>query len=110
MTNDQITYALDLTAKLMDLHGENAFKSRAYTNAAYKLEKLRYNFTNKTQADIEAIEGIGKGIATKLIELIATGTTKELTELCQKTPEGVIKMLGIKGLGPKKVRQLWQEL
>ena len=110
MINGQITDALDLTAKLMELHGENPFKTKAYTNAAYRLDKLRYDFENKTLKDIEAIEGIGKGIAAKIIELITTGTTAELTALYEKTPEGVIKLLGIKGLGPKKVRQLWQEL
>lgn len=110
MTNDEITDALDLTAKLMELHGENAFKTRAYTNAAYKLDKLRYDFTNKTAKDIEAIEGIGKGIASKIVELMTTGTTKELTELYEKTPQGVVQMMGIKGLGPKKVAKLWKEL
>ncbi|MDX2172427.1 MAG: PHP domain-containing protein [Bacteroidota bacterium] len=110
MTNDEITDALDLTAKLMELHGENSFKTKAYTNAAYKLDKLRYDFENKTAKDIEAIEGIGKGIASKILELMTSGTTKELTELFEKTPQGVVQMLGIKGLGPKKVAQLWKEL
>jgi DNA polymerase (family 10) len=110
MTNDDITDTLELTAKLMELHGENQFKSRAYTNAAYKLNKLRYDFENKTLNDIEAIEGIGKGIASKIVELLTTGTTKELLELYEKTPQGVVQMLGIKGLGPKKVAQLWKEL
>ena len=110
MSNSEIINALDITAKLLELHGENPFKTKAYTNAAYKLNKLRFDFENKTDEEIEQIEGIGKGIATKIKELIKTGGTVELSELYNKTPQGVVQMLGIKGLGPKKVRQLWQEL
>lgn len=110
MTNDEITDALEITAKLMELHNENSFKSKAYTNAAFRLSKLRYDFVGKTKEDIEGIEGIGKGISAKIVELMTTGTTTELSLLVEKTPSGVIEMLGIKGLGPKKVRQLWIEL
>ena len=110
MSSDEVIEALELTAKLFELHNENPFKIKALTNAAYKLSKLRYEFEGKSHEEIESIEGIGKGISSKIIELLKTGTTTELTDLFEKTPEGVIKMLGIKGLGPKKVRQLWQEL
>lgn len=110
MNNDDITDALELTAKLMDLHNENPFKSKAYTNAAFRLSKLRYDFEGKSQADIEAIEGIGKGISAKIFELMTTGSIAELKKLEDSTPQGVIDILGIKGLGPKKVRQLWIDL
>ena len=110
MTSDQVIDALETTAKLLELHNENTFKAKAYSNAAYKLSKLRYDFEGKTQEDIEAIEGIGKGISAKINELIKTASTTELKELLEKTPEGVVEILGIKGLGPKKVRQLWLDL
>lgn len=110
MSNDGIIEALELSAKLMELHGQNVFKTKAYTNAAFKLSKLRYDFTGKTPEEIAAVEGIGKSIASKITELLSTGTTTELKELLGITPLGIIDMLGIKGLGPKKVRQLWQEL
>src|SRR5687767_3057822 len=110
ITSAQVHEALGITGKLMELHGENPFKTRAYTVAAYKLSKLRYDFEGKSQQDIESIEGIGKGISAKIFELIATGSTPELRALLERTPAGVIQMLGIKGLGPKKVRQLWLEL
>ncbi len=110
MSNDDICDALELSGKLLELHGENVFKVRAMTNAAYKLSKLRYDFEEKTLKEIEAVEGIGKGIAGKIFELMQTGTTTELTELMEKTPAGVIQMLGVKGLGPKKVGLLWREL
>ncbi len=110
MSNDDIVEALEMSAKLMELHGENPFKTKAYTNAAFKLSKLRYDFQAKTKEDIEAIEGIGKGISAKIVDLMTQGTTAELTDLLEKTPAGVIEILGVKGLGPKKVRQLWLEL
>jgi len=110
MSNDDITDALEITAKLMELHNENPFKTKAYTNAAFRLSKLRYDFQGKTPEEIGAIEGVGKGISAKIVELLETGTTVELKKLRENTPEGVVEMLGIKGLGPKKVRQLWTEL
>ncbi|MCW3075676.1 MAG: hypothetical protein JWO32_285, partial [Bacteroidetes bacterium] len=110
MNNDDICEALELSGKLLELHGENPFKIKAYTNSAYKLSKLRYDFEGKSLKDIESIEGIGKSISTKIIELIQTGSTTELQELINKTPVGVVQMLSVKGLGPKKVGQLWREL
>lgn len=110
MSNDELYDALELTGKLMELHGENPFKTKAYTNAAYKLSKLRYDFNGKSLAEVEAIEGIGKSIAAKLVELLESGTTKELQALLEKTPPGILDLFSVKGLGVKKVGQLWQEL
>jgi DNA polymerase (family X) len=110
MNNDDIIEALEISGKLMDLHNENPFKSKAYANAAFRLSKLRFDFSGKTQQDIESIEGIGKAISGRIYELMTTGTTTELNKLMESTPRGVIDMLSIKGLGPKKVRQLWLDL
>src|SRR5258706_9223236 len=103
MSNDEILEALEITGKLMEFHEANPFKIKAYSNAAYKLSKLRYDFEGKSQKDIEAIEGIGKSISSNILELIQRGNTVELEQLMGKTPPGVVDMLGIKGLGPKKV-------
>jgi DNA polymerase (family 10) len=110
MSSDEIIEHLELMARLMELHDENPFKTRAVSNAAFKLNKLRYNFEGKGKEDIENIEGIGKGISSKILDLINTNQTPELNELLEKTPPGIIEVLNIKGLGPKKVRQLWKEL
>jgi DNA polymerase (family 10) len=110
MRSEDIIYSLEITAKLLELHNENPFKIKAYSNAAYKFSKLRFDFEGKTQLEIQSIEGIGKGISEKVFELMSTGKLKELSELIEKTPSGLIEMLGVKSLGPKKVRQLWQEL
>ncbi len=110
MTNEEVVDSLELQAKLMELHGENSFKSKAFSGAAYRLDKLRYDFNGRTQKDIESIEGIGKSISKFIFELIEHGSAKEQDELIAKTPEGVIDMLGVKGLGPKKVALIWKEL
>jgi DNA polymerase (family X) len=110
MTNEAIADALKLTSQLMELHGENPFKVKALGSAAYRLDKTGIALEGKTVAELEAIEGIGKSIAGKIFELQQTGTLKELSVLLEKTPAGVIDMLGIKGIGPKKVAQLWKEL
>ena len=106
----RVTRQLSLMAKLMELHGENPFKTRAYSNAAFRLSKLRYDFNGKSLQDIESIDGLGKSIASKVFDLASGGTIPELDELLGRTPEGVVHMLEIKGLGPRKVFQLWQEL
>jgi DNA polymerase (family 10) len=110
MENDEIIDTIAITGKLMELHNENPFKVKAYNNAAYKLSKLRYNFKGKTREEISSIEGIGAGISAKIFELITSGFIPELKSLIEKTPQGVIEMLSVKGLGPKKIRQLWLEL
>ena len=110
MNNDEIIDTLELTGKLMDLHGDNPFKSKAFANAAFRLSKMRYDFTGKSQADIASIEGVGSSMAAKIVELKDKGALPEFSKLLEKTPAGLIEMLGVKGLGPKKVRQLWQEL
>jgi DNA polymerase (family X) len=110
MNSDEIIEHLELMARLMELHDENPFKTRAVSNAAFKLNKLRYNFEGRSKEDIENIEGVGKGISSKILDLINTNQTPELTALIEKTPPGIIEVLNIKGLGPKKVRQLWKEL
>ena len=110
MNTGDIADILELTAKLMELHETNPFKVKAVSNAAYKLSKTRINLEGKSLEELEQFEGIGKGIAAKIHEILNNGTTQELEELRQKTPDGIIEVMGIKGLGPKKVRQLWHEL
>ena len=110
MTTEEIAYSLKLTAQLMELHEENPFKIKSIANAAYKLNKTDIDLQGKTIQELEKIEGIGKGIAAKINELQTTGNLKELEEMMEKTPVGIVEMLRVKGIGPKKVGQLWREL
>jgi DNA polymerase (family 10) len=110
MTTDAIADSLKLTAQLQELHGVNPFKVKALANAAYRLDKTDIDLAGKSLEELSTIEGIGKGIAAKIYELQTTGKLKELEEVLAITPPGVIEMLRIKGIGPKKVGQLWREL
>ena len=110
METEEILKALKLTAKLMELHDENPFKVKAIANGVFRLDKGGIELQNKSLEELEKIEGVGKGIASKIHELQSTSELKELNKLLEITPVGVIEMLTVKGIGPKKVRQLWKEL
>lgn len=110
ITNRQIAKAFRLTSQLMELHGDNPFKIRSMQNAAFKIEKLGVPLADMESAEIATIEGIGKGLQAKISDFLSRGSFAELDDFVAKTPTGVIDMLSIKGIGPKKVLQLWQEL
>src|SRR6201985_1113433 len=101
--NDYIASQLALLAKLMDIHGENSFKTRSYSSAAFTIEKLPAQLTDMKPQDISSIRGIGDAIGKKIQDIIATGELRLLREIIEKTPPGVMGMLNIKGLGPKKI-------
>ncbi len=109
MTNGQIIDVLENTASLMELHDENPFKVKALQSAVFNLDKISGSLFEMDLASLEKLEGIGKGIAAKIQEINQTGTTQELQSYLANTPPGVIGMLGIKGVGPKKLRTLWKE-
>ena len=110
MENKPIARKLRLLSQLMELHDVNPFKVKSIANAAFKVDKLPFPVAGKTFAELEKVDGIGKSIAGKIIELFETGTMAELEELLEKTPAGVIEMMGIKGIGAKKVAIIWREL
>ena len=94
----------------MDIHGENEFKTKSYSNAAYTLDKLTEPVTDMAPSQLFAIRGIGEAIGKKILEIIQTHTLSLLDEYIQKTPAGILEMIKIKGLGPKKIITIWKEL
>ncbi|HSI77602.1 MAG TPA: DNA polymerase/3'-5' exonuclease PolX [Lunatimonas sp.] len=110
MDNKQITRTLKLTIQLMELHEENIFKIRSFQSALITLERDAPPLAGLNSSQLQEINGIGKSIAEVILEVVATGTHKLLIELLEKTPEGILEVLTIKGLGPKKIKVLWQEL
>ncbi len=110
MTNKEIARLLKLTATLLELHGENQFKIRIYTNAVINIEKQEDSLFEKSKEELEALEGIGKGLAQSLIEIQETESFAQLNELLDSTPVGVIEMLELKGIGPKKIKVVWEVL
>lgn len=110
MENSHIIRALKLAAQLMELHEENQFKIRSYTNAVFALEKLDIDLARLSVDELARQEGVGKSIAQKIYSLNQQGTFEELDNLLALTPPGVLDMMRIKGVGPKKIRTLWKEL
>ncbi len=109
MTNKEIASAFDLLARIMELHGENPFKIRSYQNAYSTLKKLDTPLGSLSVDQLMEIKGIGEAIAEKIQSLLQTGKMPTLEKYKAKTPPGVVDMLNIQGLGPKKVATLWKE-
>jgi DNA polymerase (family 10) len=110
MENKPIARTLRLLSQLMELHEVNPFKIKSIANAAFKVDKLSFPIAGRTIAELEKIDGIGKSLASKIAELLETGTMAELQDMLDKTPEGVVEMMGIKGIGAKKVATIWHDL
>ena len=110
MTNHQIADYFELYAKLLDLHGENSFKVKSYANAAFTIDKWMSPLAEMDEAAIAAIRGVGAAIAEKISALLQTGELAPLQEILQQTPPGILEIMQIKGLGPKKIALLWKDL
>ncbi|TWR29091.1 DNA polymerase/3'-5' exonuclease PolX [Mucilaginibacter pallidiroseus] len=110
MENKPIARSLRLLSQLMELHNENPFKIKSIANAAFKVDKLPFALAGKNTAELEKVDGIGKSTAGKITELLETGTMTDLQDLLAQTPEGIVEMMGIKGIGPKKIAVIWKDM
>ncbi|WP_214070234.1 DNA polymerase/3'-5' exonuclease PolX [Mucilaginibacter sp. dw_454] len=110
MENKTIARRLRLLSQLMELHEVNPFKIKSIANAAFNVDKFNGKIADKTFEELEKISGIGKSVAGKIIELVQTGTMVELEEIMAATPPGVVEMMGIKGIGAKKVAVIWHDM
>jgi DNA polymerase (family 10) len=111
MDKDQVAGILGEIAVLLELKGENPFKSRAYINAARTLESLSEPL-DKIIAEnrLTEVEGIGEALQKKITELVTTGTLPYYEELKAATPPGLVAMLDIPGIGPKKIKIVHDQL
>ncbi|HWB25730.1 MAG TPA: helix-hairpin-helix domain-containing protein [Chitinophagaceae bacterium] len=110
MDNYAIADNFSLLAKLMDIHGENSFKTKSYSVAAFTIEKLPMQLAATPAEKVAGIKGIGETISKKISEQLQTGRLPLLDEYLAKTPGGILEMLAIKGIGPKKIALIWKEL
>ncbi len=108
--NSFIADQLSLLAKLMDIHGENSFKTKAYSAAAFTIDKLPQQLSEIPAGKLASIKGIGDSVAKKITEIFERGEIVALTELVERTPPGIMQMLNIKGIGPKKITVIWKEM
>ncbi|AWV98645.1 DNA polymerase/3'-5' exonuclease PolX [Arcticibacterium luteifluviistationis] len=110
MSNKEISDVIELTSKLMTLHGEDETRAKIYGGTAFNLDRLEEDLSIMSEAELMKLRGVGKSMATNILQIVATGITTELQELINKTPEGVLEMFKVKGIGVKKIKTLWEEL
>ena len=111
MDNRDIASLLSDLAVYSELAGENPFKSRAYQNVARAIEKHPESIeTLIAEERLREIKGIGPGIETLIREAIADGACRTLDELKAKFPAGITDLLSLSGMGPKKVKAIYDTL
>jgi DNA polymerase (family 10) len=101
---------LKLCIQLLELHEENPFKIRSYQGGLNALERLEGDLMELSEQDLAQVPGIGKSILEAIQSLKSSGSFSTLDTLLEQTPTGVLEILQVKGLGPKKVQVLWKEL
>jgi len=110
MTNKEISRAMRLAGALAELHEANPFKVKSLNNAAFQIDRLPVQLSTLSESELLALPGIGKSLAKNITQLFKTGSFDEMDELMRITPPGVMAMMEIKGLGPKKIAVLWNQL
>jgi DNA polymerase (family 10) len=111
MTKDQVAASLREIGTILELNGENPFKCRAYLNAARTLETSPTDLTEIVRTDrLGELPGIGDALREKITTLVNTGKLPYLEELRTTIPSGLLSLLDLPGLGPKKLRILRDQL
>ncbi|MCP5537961.1 MAG: DNA polymerase/3'-5' exonuclease PolX [Akkermansiaceae bacterium] len=111
ISRDEIAAVLDEIALLLEIKGENPFKTRAYRTGAETVRNFQGEIVAMAAANnLEGIKGIGKALQEKLHELASTGKLEFHRNLRAEFPQGLFDLFGIQGLGPKKVRALYEQL
>lgn len=110
MSNSEIAEIIELTGKLLDLHDQDEMRSKTYLGMIFSLERLEENLSELNVEALQKIRGIGKLMSANILEIVKTGTLKELQDLISVTPEGVFEMFKVKGIGVKKIKLLWKEI
>ena len=109
MSNKEIINKLKLTVSLLELLRADSFKIRSYSGTIFTLEKMDKQIEQLINSEIiEA--GISKRMVDKIVAINTSGSFKDLDDLLNEVPSGVMDMLNINGIGAKKIRTIWQEL
>jgi DNA polymerase (family 10) len=112
MENVEIAHILTSYADLLEIQGEGLFRVLAYRNAARTIESLSQPIAQllKEGVDLKELSGIGKSMAEHVEEIVKTGALRALTELRKKFPASLDELFQIEGLGPKRIKQLYEKL
>ena len=110
-SKSNVVSVIEQIAVLLELKGANPFRFRSYQNAARTLGSLEEDLWAVTsEGRLTDIKGIGKGMASLITEAMEMGTWGDMGELYTSVPPGLIEMLAIPGLGPKRIKQFYDEL
>src|SRR5262245_4419065 len=111
MDKDSVAKILVSIGTLLELKGENPFKTRAYVNAARAIEDTNESLDKLVAENrLGEIDGLGEGIKKKIAELVTTGKLAYYDELRASIPSGLVEMLEVPGVGPKKIKALHEQL
>jgi DNA polymerase (family 10) len=106
-----VVAVLEQVAVLLELKGANLFRTRAYQNGSRALASMEEDLLTVVQdGRLTQVKGIGKGISGLVTEAVLEGTWGELAGLYDSVPAGLIEIIGIPGLGPKRARVMYEEL
>ncbi|MFT7434883.1 MAG: DNA polymerase (family 10) [Psychromonas sp.] len=110
MSNKEISDVIELTGKLMTLHGEDETRAKVYGATAFNLDRLEEDLFKMSDEELLKVRGVSKSMLVNITLIKEKGITDELQILIDKTPEGVLEMFKVKGIGVKKIKALWEEL
>lgn len=110
MNNREMADIFEAIAQFLEIKGEGVYRVMAYRKAADALRDLSRDVNAiHVEGKLQEIPGVGKAIAAKIEELIATGSLAYYEELEAEIPPGLLEILAIDGVGPKKAAQFWRE-
>ena len=112
MENLDVSRTLTTLADLLEIQGASPFRIRAYRNAVNTINSLSRSLVSILEAgeDLTELSGVGKSVATHIGELISTGRITRLEEVSAEIPITLVELVRLDGVGPKKVRKLFEEL
>ncbi|RMF68674.1 MAG: hypothetical protein D6743_03025, partial [Calditrichaeota bacterium] len=111
MDKQELARILEEIATLLEIKGENPFKSRAYENAARTILGLSQDLDELVASgELARLKGFGSALVEKITELVTTGRLKYYEDLKASVPPGLLEMTAIPGFGPKKIKKVYDVL
>lgn len=108
---DEVIDLLEAIAQILELKGESVFKVRAYSNGARTLETFTGDFDGLINSgELASLPGMGEALTDKITTFATTGSLPYYEELKASVPEGLFELFELQGLGPKKIKALWEQL